>query len=136
MTGTEAAVDERPLGGGILAGIPQLLRSSYLLMLSAHVLLFTVTATVLYFQPANITSRAFSDSGLRTAFFARIDLAVNVLSLLIQAVGTGRIMKRIGAGAALGVVVLVSLGAFGGLAASPGLTVLFLAMTTPGSNRP
>ncbi|HMJ54347.1 MAG TPA: MFS transporter [Polyangiaceae bacterium] len=130
VTEKEKVIDEPPLGGGILAGISQLLRSSYLLTLSAHVLLFTMTATVLYFQQANITARAFSDSGLRTAFFARIDLAVNVLSLLVQAVGTGRIMKRIGAGAALGVVVLVTLGAFGGLAASPGLTVLFLAMTT------
>jgi AAA family ATP:ADP antiporter len=126
---TANVVDERAIGGGILAGIPQLLRSSYLLTLSAHVLLFTVTATVLYFQQANITSRAFSDSGMRTAFFARIDLAVNVLSLLVQAVGTGRILQRIGAGAALACVVFVTLGAFGGLAASPGLTVLFLAMT-------
>jgi ATP:ADP antiporter, AAA family len=127
---TEIAVDERPLGGGIFAGVPQLLGSSYLLMLSAHVLFFTITATVLYFQQANITARAFSDPGLRTAYFAKIDLAVNMLSLLVQAMGTGRIMNRIGAGAALGLVVLVTLGAFGGLAASPGLTVLFLAMTT------
>jgi ATP:ADP antiporter, AAA family len=122
-------VDERPLGGGVFAGVPQLFRSSYLLTLSAHVLLFTVTATVLYFQQANITARAFTDSGLRTAFFARIDLAVNVLSLLVQALGTGRIMKRIGPGAALALVVVVTLGAFGGLAASPGLTILFVAMT-------
>jgi len=121
--------DERPIGGGILAGVSQLLRSGYLLTLSAHVLLFTVTATVLYFQQANITSRAFSDPGVRTAYFAKIDLAVNVLSLLVQAVGTGRIMKRIGAGAALAAVVFVTLGAFGGLAVSPGLNVLFLAMT-------
>jgi AAA family ATP:ADP antiporter len=120
----------RPLGGGILAGVSQLVRSSYLLTLSLHVLLFTVTATVLYFQQAHITARAFTDSGLRTAFFARIDLAVNVLSLLVQALGTGRIMKRIGAGAALALVVLVTLAAFGGLAASSGLAVLFVAMTT------
>jgi AAA family ATP:ADP antiporter len=120
---------ERPLGGGIFAGVPQLARSSYLLTLSLHVLLFTVTATVLYFQQAHITARAFSDSGLRTAFFARIDLAVNVLALLVQAVGTGRIMKRIGAGAALALVVVVTLAAFGGLAASSGLAVLFVGMT-------
>ena len=117
-----------PLGGGIFAGVPQLLRSGYLLTLSAHVLLFTVTATVLYFQQATITSRAFSSGGLRTAFFAKIDLAVNVLSLVVQTVGTGRIMKRIGAGAALAAVVLVTFAAFGGLAASPGLPVLFMAM--------
>jgi AAA family ATP:ADP antiporter len=129
MTGTETVVEERPLGGGVLAGVPQLLGSSYLLTLSAHVLFFTATATILYFQQANITARAFSDSGLRTAYFARIDLAVNVLSLLVQALGTGRIMKRIGVGAALALVVLVTVGAFGGLLASPGLAVLFLAMT-------
>jgi ATP:ADP antiporter, AAA family len=129
VTGTETVDGERPVGGGILAGVPQLFRSTYLLTLAAHVLFFTVTATVLYFQQANITARAFTDSGLRTAYFAKIDLAVNVLSLFVQAVGTGRIMNRIGAGAALGLVVLVTVGAFGGLLASPGLTVLFLAMT-------
>jgi len=130
-TARPAADDaERPLGGGIFAGVPQLARSSYLLTLSLHVLLFTVTATILYFQQAHITAKAFTDSGLRTAFFARIDLAVSVLALLVQAVGTGRIMKRIGAGAALALVVMVTLAAFGGLAASSGLAVLFVAMTT------
>jgi AAA family ATP:ADP antiporter len=129
VVGAETTADERPMGGAMLAGIPQLLRSSYLLTLSAHVLFFTVTATVLYFQQANITSGAFSDSGLRTAYFAKIDVAVNALSLLVQIVGTGRIMNRIGAGAALGMVVLVTAFAFGGIVASPGLTVLFLAMT-------
>jgi AAA family ATP:ADP antiporter len=129
--GDDAAGDDAagPLGGGIFAGVPQLARSSYLLTLSLHVLLFTVTATVLYFQQAHITAQAFTDSGLRTAFFARIDLAVSVLALLVQAAGTGRIMKRIGAGAALALVVMVTLAAFGGLAASSGLTVLFVAMT-------
>jgi AAA family ATP:ADP antiporter len=121
--------DERPLGGAVFAGIPQLLRSRYLLSLSLHVLFFTMTATVLYFQQANITVRAFADGGTRTAYFAKIDLAVNVLSLLVQAAGTGRLMKRIGAGAALALVVVVTALAFGGLAASPGLLVLFFAMT-------
>jgi AAA family ATP:ADP antiporter len=125
-----SADGERPLGGSIWAGIPLLLRSSYLLTLSLHVLLFTVTATVLYLQQAHITARGFTDSGLRTAFFARIDLAVSVLSLLVQALGTGRIMKRIGAGWALALVVLVTLAACGGLTASSELAVLFVAMTT------
>ncbi|MET0592555.1 MAG: MFS transporter, partial [Polyangiaceae bacterium] len=129
VAGTEPALEERPLGGSVFAGIPQLLRSRYLLSLSAHVLLFTMTATVLYFQQANITSRAFTSSGERTSFFAQIDLAVNIVSLLVQAAGTGRLMKRIGAGAALALVVVVTAIAFGGLAASPGLAVLFVAMT-------
>ena len=130
MVTLSRADGDRPLGGGIWSGVLQLLRSSYLVTLSLHVLFFTVTATVLYFQQAHITARGFTDSGLRTAFFARIDLAVSVLSLLVQALGTGRIMKRIGAGWALALVVLVTLAAFGGLAASSGLAVLFVAMTT------
>jgi AAA family ATP:ADP antiporter len=129
VAGTEHTPDERPLGGAVFAGVPQLLRSRYLLSLSLHVLLFTVTATVLYFQQANITAHAFANSGERTSYFAQIDLAVNILSLVVQAAGTGRLMKRIGAGAALAVVVIVTAAAFGGLAASPGLVALFLAMT-------
>jgi len=55
--GAEAAREDRPIGGGVLAGVTHALRSPYLLGVSAFMLLFAITATFLYFQQAGIVSR-------------------------------------------------------------------------------
>ena len=47
-------------------------------------LLFSVTSTLLYFQQLEIARQSFADRGARTAFFARIDLWVNILTLIAQ----------------------------------------------------
>ena len=41
-------------------------------------LLYSVTSTFLYMQQASIVSHGFSDRGAQIAFFATIDLTVNV----------------------------------------------------------
>ncbi len=43
-----------------------------------------MTSTFLYFEQAGIAKRSFPDRGAQTAFFASVDLAVNVLTLGIQ----------------------------------------------------
>src|SRR5258706_11411403 len=47
---TEAEREDRPIGGGVFAGVTHALRSPYLLGVSAFMLLFAITATFLYFQ--------------------------------------------------------------------------------------
>ena len=59
-------------------------------------LLYTVLSTFLYFQQAEIVDRTFADRAARTAFFARIDLLVNALTLTGQFFVTGRLMKVAG----------------------------------------
>lgn len=87
---------EEPIGGGVLAGIGQVLRSPYLLGICAYMLLYTIASTFLYFQQAEIVDRTFADRAVTTAFFAKIDLAVNVLTLVTQTSLTGRIIKWLG----------------------------------------
>jgi len=84
------------IGGTTFAGIRQALSSPYLLGIGAYMLLFTIGSTILYFQQAAIADRAYSDPAQRTAFFARIDLAVNILTLATQMFLTGRIVKALG----------------------------------------
>jgi AAA family ATP:ADP antiporter len=55
-----------------------------------------VLSTFLYFQQAEIVDRTFADRGARTAFFARIDLLVNALTIGCQFLLTGRVMKLAG----------------------------------------
>src|SRR5207237_7955928 len=58
--GADAAREDRPIGGGVLAGGIHALRSPYLLGVSAFMLLFAITATFLYFPQSGIASRSFS----------------------------------------------------------------------------
>jgi AAA family ATP:ADP antiporter len=87
-------------------------------------LLYTVTATFLYFEQAEIVSEVFVDRGARTAFFAKLDLAVNTLTILTQIFLTGRIVRWFGVAFSLAWLPLVCIVGFFGLGFAPTLAVL------------
>ena len=113
-----------PLGGGIFDGITVLARSRYLLGVGLFIVGLTVVATFVYFEQAHIVASAFSNSGERTRFFARIDLAVNIVAVSVQMFGTGRIMRKIGLTAVLAAMPIVAASGLALLAAAPILGVL------------
>jgi len=115
---------EAPIGGSALAGITHTLRSPYLLGISLYVLLYTITSTFLYFQQAAIVRDYFPDRTSRTTFFAGVDLAVNVLTLLVQLFVTGRFLRTFGVGVTAAVLPFCTLLGFGALAAAPTVAVL------------
>jgi ATP:ADP antiporter, AAA family len=86
----------RPLHGNALDGIRALLRSPYLLLLSAFLLLMTWISTIVYIQLGDLISRAFASREARTQAYATIDLVVNSLAVFVQLFGTGRLVKRFG----------------------------------------
>ena len=124
----EAGGDETPteeaIGGSVWAGITRTLASPYLLNVSLFLLLFAVTSTFLYFEQAGIAKRSFPDRGAQTAFFASVDLAVNVLTLGVQLFLTGRIVSRIGVGPALALLPALSVLGFAALAVSPTIAAI------------
>ena len=120
----ERKVEEAPIGGGILAAIPHILRSGYLLGICAYMLLYTIAATFLYFQQAELVDQAFSDRAVRTAFFARIDVVVNALTLLTQIFLTGRIIRLLGVALTLTLLPAICVIGFAGLGFFPTLGVL------------
>ncbi len=115
---------ETPIGGNVFAGIIHPFKSSYLMNVSAFLLLFAITSTFLYFQQAGIVSRSFQDRGAQTAFFATIDLAVNVLTLLVQLFLTGRIVRSLGVGPTLAFLPALTIVGFGVLALLPSIAAL------------
>jgi len=121
---TSAAPSDEAIGGGVFAGITEVLRSPYLLGICLYILLYTTTSTFLYFQQAHIVAGAFDDPAERTRVFALIDLCVGLLTLLIQCFLTGRIMPRLGVGPTLGILPLLTLLGFAALAIAPGLVAL------------
>jgi ATP:ADP antiporter, AAA family len=125
VTGLRSPEDEEvAMGGTVWAGVTAAARSPYLLGIILFMLLFTFSSTAMYFQQARIVSEHFVDAGSRTAFFARIDLLVNVLTLVTQVFLTGRIIKWLGLGVALAALPLVTMVGFGWLGAAPTLGVL------------
>jgi AAA family ATP:ADP antiporter len=120
----DAASEETPIGGGILAGISHTLRSPYLLNMCLFIVLFTITSTLLYFQQATIARDYFPDRASRTAFFANVDLLVNVLTLSIQLFFTARILRRFGVAITLAILPLFSVLGFAALALAPTIAVI------------
>ena len=113
---------QAPIGGTLLGGIRDALSSSYLLNVSLFLLLYAVTSTFLYFQQAAVVSHSFESRAAQTAFFATVDLGVNLLTLAVQLFLTGRILKRLGVGTTLSLLPLFSVLGFAAVAVLPSLS--------------
>ncbi len=100
---------EKPIGGGIISGISHVFRSPYLLGICAFMLLHAITSTLVYFQQADITAHQFHERAVRTAFFAQIDLSVNLLTIGVQLFLTGRLLKWFGVGLTLAFLPVLAL---------------------------
>jgi AAA family ATP:ADP antiporter len=115
---------QAPIGGNWLAGFALLVRSPHLAGIALWVLLLSLAGTFLYFQQANIVAAASDDPAVRTRIFASIDLAAGILTLLVQTLATGRLIKYFGVGPALALLPFVFAAGFVALAASPVLLLV------------
>jgi AAA family ATP:ADP antiporter len=101
--------------------------------IAGYLALMTFASTVLYFQQADLIGQAFTDRGESRAFYAWIDLSVNVLTVFLQVVLTARIIRWVGLAASLMLVPAVaaigflSLGIYPLLAVLVGLQILYRA---------
>jgi AAA family ATP:ADP antiporter len=116
--------DERPVGGGVLAGILHAFSSPYLLSLGAFLLLYAVTSTFVYVQQAAIVRDSFADRGAQTAFLATLNLCVNALALVVQLFLAGRIIAVLGVALALAALPVLTMIGFATLALTPSLGVI------------
>ncbi len=114
-----------PPGTGALSGLRLFAKSRYLLGIASFLLLYTVGSTFLYLAQARIVRAAFHDAGSRTAFFAKADLTVNVLTAFMQLFLTGRLLPLVGLGPALAFLPLLTSAGFFALGASPTPVTLF-----------
>lgn len=114
------------IGGNSLAGIMLILRSPYLAGIALWVLLLSLIGTFLYFEQQNIVAAASDDSTQRVRIFAGIDLAVGILTILIQFAATGRFITRFGVGVAAAALPLVAMIGFTALAIAPMLITVIL----------
>ena len=121
--------EESAVGGAIWSGIVRNFKSPYLVGISAYMLLYSITSTLLYFQQIAIAASAFTDRAARTAFFAKIDLVVNLLTIVAQIFITGRLLKWLGVGITLALLPAFSVIGFAGMGVMPTLTLLVVFLT-------
>ena len=121
---TPTAPVSKGFGGSWIGGILMIVRSPYLAGIATWVALLSLAGTFLYFQQANIVAALTDDPNKRTAIFARIDLAVSLLTVIVQFLATGKLIKRFGAGPATAFLPFVFAAGFIALWATPMLWVV------------
>jgi ATP:ADP antiporter, AAA family len=109
------AVDERAvIGGSAWEGFRAVFQSRYLMGIAAYVLILAVMVTFVYFTRLQMVAELGEELDMRTAVFARIDLATQVATLVLQAIVAGHLMKRFGVSVTLALLpITVALGFIG-----------------------
>jgi AAA family ATP:ADP antiporter len=107
------------VGGTAWAGVKTVAASPYLLGICLYLILASLLATILYFEQARVVGAALASSEQRTALFAKMDLAVNGLALLLQFFATAPLLRRCGVAVALALLPVVTLLGFGCYGAFP-----------------
>lgn len=115
---------EARVGGSAWSGIGPVFRSPVLRRIALWLLLMTFASTVLYFVQAHMLGEAYSDRALRRVFLARVDFAVNALTIATQALFTAHILRRLGVGLTLTLLPAIALLGFVALGAAPVLAAL------------
>lgn len=123
-----AAENDATIGGGIWAGFTLVVRTPRLLGICVYVMLLSLTGTFLYFEQQHIVAAEVAEATAQTQLFARVDLAVNAVTIAVQVLAFGRLLPRIGLGGALAGLPLVTLAGFVALATAPVLAVVVVVM--------
>ncbi|MBL8510140.1 MAG: MFS transporter [Betaproteobacteria bacterium] len=86
---------EEPMGGNVFDGIKLMFTSPFLLMIGGYIALGQALGTVFYLEQLRLVAEIPS-AAERTQLFAELDLAVNVLTLLVQILITSAVIQRWG----------------------------------------
>ena len=111
--------NESAMGGDILAGLKLIAKEPLLRWLAAMVFLGVGVGQLLYNQQATIAREGFATAEARTAYYAGIDIAVNVLTLVVQLFITRTLLSRFGLLPVLMIPMAALLLGFAVLTASP-----------------
>ena len=105
------------------AGLVRVFKSPYLAGILAMMILFSFCGTTVYLGQIELVAAEDWDGPTRTRFFAFVDLAVNVVTIVIQTSLVGWLVRWIGLGATLTIVPAIYIVGFATLGAHPVLVV-------------
>jgi AAA family ATP:ADP antiporter len=112
------------IGGSAWEGFQSVFRSPYLLAICGYVLILAVMVTFIYFTRLQMVAALGTDLDARTATFARIDVITQAATLVLQALVTGHLMRRLGVAVTLALLPLTAALGFLGLAIAGSLAAL------------
>ncbi|MBX3702715.1 MAG: MFS transporter [Steroidobacteraceae bacterium] len=120
---------ESRIGGRVMAGLLLVARSPYLLGIFVIVSIGSITGLFMYNELLRLVGDAYPDAASRTQFFARLDMAVNILAWVFQGIVVSWLIRAVNLSGALVTIPIVALLTFIALpvafvAAMPLLTVL------------
>ncbi len=116
------AASNQQIGGNPFAGFSEFLSTPFLLAIGLFILLYTSISSFVYFELKNLL--ADYDREARAQIWAGMDLAVNILTITVAALATGRIATRFGLPTTLASVPLLIAGGLLVLAAAPLVAVV------------
>jgi AAA family ATP:ADP antiporter len=90
------AVEDSLIGGSAWEGFRAVFHSRYLLGIAGYVLILAVMVTFIYFTRLKMVAALGTDVDMRAGVFARIDLATQIATFVLQLVVAGHLMKRFG----------------------------------------
>lgn len=108
----------------LFAGAINVWKSPYLFRIALVMLLVNLISTFFYLEQNRIVGTTISSTNERVQLFARIDLAVSILTIAAQLLLTGRIMQRLGLSLTASILPAVTLVFLIALAIAPTLWVV------------
>jgi AAA family ATP:ADP antiporter len=118
-----AGIASRPLGGTLMSGIRQIAASKYLLAISVGSLIASLLGSALYLFVAELVNQSVEGTNERTRLFGLMDGATGIGSFILQLLVVKHAIRRLGLGATLAILPIVSVVGFAVLAVNP--TLLF-----------
>ena len=130
MTNVQGELDKnKAIGGSIMAGFTEILKSRYLMGISALVFLLSLTATFAYFQQSSLIYNGYSDTAERIKIFALIERYVSIGALIFQVFISGPMMSKYGVKAGIILLPIITVFGFVLLAISPTIGVFIIFQT-------
>jgi len=120
----ETVDEDPPVEGGALDGLRHVARSPYLAAIVGYVLCTACAATFVYLAQAKIVHVGLASRVARTDFFSTIDLWVSAVTLVLQLVVAGPLIRIVGPGVVLCILPLVQGLGIAVLVSAPSLTAL------------
>jgi AAA family ATP:ADP antiporter len=103
---------EARIGGGALAGLLLVARSPYMLGIFAIIAIGSITGVLMYNELLRLVAEAYPDVASRTQFFARLDMAVNILAWVFQGFVVAWLIRTVNLSGALIVIPIAALISF------------------------
>jgi AAA family ATP:ADP antiporter len=123
-----AEIDAPPTLRTLLSGAERVMRDSYLLRIAAYVLIANLLSTFFYLEQSRLAGETIKDATSRVQFFAERDLITSIATVLVQVFLAGRIMAKLGIGAAAAVLPAITIAGLAIYTAVPELHVVAAIM--------